>query len=158
MRQLQLTHVEHNPAGLNTWARGATTKIRLKHWREVLIKNWRIIREILLKLEIANTANTALNAKDLSAFAEQEVAYNMRLLSDAGYIKAKILESSTGDGHISVALARSLTNSGHELLDTIRNDTVWGKVQDIFKTKGIEMTFDLVIAIGKKVMEGILFS
>ena len=123
-----------------------------------MVKNWTIIREILLKLEAADTPNTALNANNLPPFTEQEVAYNMRLLSDAGYIKANILESKSGDGHIAAALARSLTNSGHELLDTIRNDTVWGKVQDTFKTKGIEMTFDLVIAVGKKAMEGILFS
>lgn len=117
-----------------------------------------IIRNILLKLEAVNTPNTALNAKDIPPFAEQEVAYNMRLLSEAGYIKANILESSSGDGQIASALARSLTNAGHELLDTIRNDTVWGKVQETFKTKGMEMTFDLVIAVGKKAMESILFS
>jgi hypothetical protein len=123
-----------------------------------LIKNWTIIREILLKLEAADTPNTVLNAKDISPFTEQEVAYNMRLLGEAGFIKANILESSEGDGHIASALARSLTNAGHELLETIRNDTVWGKIQETFNTKGIEMTFDLVIAVGKRAMEGILFS
>lgn len=123
-----------------------------------MVKNWTIIRDILLKLEAASTPNTTLNATDIPSFAEQEVAYNMRLLSEAGYIKAIISESSTGDGQIYVALARSLTNPGHELLDTIRNDTVWGKVQETFKAKGIEMTFDLVIAVGKKAMEAILLS
>lgn len=123
-----------------------------------MVKNWTIIRAVLLRLEAAKTPNTALDAKNFEGFSEQEVAYNMRLLNDAGYIKANILESSSGDGHIGAALARSLTNSGHELLDTIRNDTVWGKVQDTFKSKGIEMTFDLVIAAGKKIMEQILLS
>lgn len=123
-----------------------------------MVKNWAIIREILRQLEAAKTANTTLNAKDFPAFPEQEVAYNMRLLDEAGYIKANILESKSGDGHIAAALAGNLTNSGHELLDTIRNDTVWGKLQDTFKTKGIEMTFDLVIMAGKKIMENILLS
>ena len=123
-----------------------------------MIKNWTIIREILLKLEAANTPNTALDAKNISPYPEQEVAYNMRLLVDAGYIKGNILELSDGSGHIGAALARSLTNSGHELLDTIRNDTVWNKVQETFKTKGLEMTFDLVMTVGKKIMENLLFS
>ena len=123
-----------------------------------MIKNWTIIREILLRLEAASTPNTTLNAKDFLDFSEQEVAYNMRLLNEAGYIKANILESKTGDGHIAAALARSLTNSGHELLDTIRNDTVWVKIQETFKTRGIEMTFDLVVAAGKRIMESILLS
>ena len=121
-----------------------------------MTRNWTIIRAILLRLEAASTPNTVLNAKDLAPFEEQEVAYNIRLLSEAGYIKANTLESKSGDGRIAAALARSLTNSGHELLDTIRSDTVWGKIQDKFKTSGVEMTFDLVIMAGKKIMENLL--
>ena len=123
-----------------------------------MIKNWEAIREILTRLEAAKTPNTALNAKDFPGFTEQEVAYNMRLLDEAGYIQAEILESSSGDGHIGVALAIRLTNSGHDLLDAIRNESVWVKVKETFKTKGIEMTFDLVITAGKKIMETMLLS
>jgi hypothetical protein len=121
-----------------------------------LKRDWNIIRAILLRLELAETPNTALNADDLSPYAEQDVAYNIRLLSEAGYIKANILESKSGDGLIAAALARSLTNSGHELLDTIRSDTVWSKIQDKFKASGVDMTFDLVILAGKKIMESLL--
>lgn len=123
-----------------------------------MIKNWTIIRDILLRLEATSTPNTALNANQFAEYAEQEVAYNMRLLSEAGYIKANILESKSGDGRITVALARNLTNAGHDLLDTIRNDTLWVKIQDTFKSKGIDMTFDLVITAGKKIAEGFLLS
>ena len=121
-----------------------------------MTRNWVIIRAILLKLEAADTPNTVLNANDLAPFEEQEVAYNIRLLSEAGYIKANILDSHSGDGRIAAALARCLTNSGHELLDTIRSDTVWGKIQDKFKTSGVEMTFDLVLFAGKKISEALL--
>lgn len=126
--------------------------------KENMIKNWTIIRDILLRLEATNTPNTALNANQFPEYPEQEVAYNMRLLSEAGYIKANILESKSGDGRIAAALARSLTNAGHDLLDTIRNDTVWARIQDTFKTKGIDMTFDLVIMTGKKIAESFLLS
>ena len=119
-------------------------------------RDWNIIRAILLRLEAAETPNTTLNADDLAPYTGQEVAYNIRLLSEAGYIKANILESKSGDGLIAAALARSLTNSGHELLDTIRSDTVWSKIQDKFKTSGVDMTFDLVIMAGKKIMESLL--
>jgi hypothetical protein len=121
-----------------------------------VIRDWTIIRAVLLKLESVETANTALHPSDLPPFEEQHVAYNMRLLTDAGYIRAKILESSTGDGRIAAVIARSLTNSGHDLLDTIRSDTVWRKVQDRFRSQGLEMTFDLVVMVGKKIMESML--
>jgi hypothetical protein len=119
-------------------------------------KNWEIIREILLRLEAAPSPNTYLNAEAITEFPAQEIAYNMRLLSQAGYIKAKILESSSGSGEIRAALAIHLTNTGHELLDTIRSESVWSKITDTFKSKGVEMTFDLVISVGKKVMENVL--
>ncbi|MGH8497285.1 MAG: DUF2513 domain-containing protein [Methylococcales bacterium] len=90
--------------------------------------------------------------------SEQEVAYNMRLLSEAGYIKAIIVESSEGVGLIVAAIATRLTNPGHELLDTIRAESVWGKIKDTFKAKGVEMTFDLVISLGKKIAESLLLS
>ncbi len=119
-------------------------------------RDWKIIREVLLQLEAAPTANTVLRADQMTAFPQQEVAYNMRLLHEAGHIKANILETRTGSGEISQAIARSMTNSGHELLDTIRSDTVWGKIQDKFKSNGLEMTFDLVLVTGKKIIESML--
>ena len=119
-------------------------------------RDWEIIREILIRLEAANAPNTYLNAEAISQYPTQEVAYNMRLLSQAGYIKAKILETSTGTGEIGAALAMHLTNSGHELLDTMRSETVWSKIKEAFKSKGVDMTFDLVLTVGKKVMEGML--
>lgn len=121
-------------------------------------KDWTIIRQILLRLEEAPTPNTSLRASDLDLFTEQEVAYNMRLLKDAGYIDAIFLESRTGDGHIANALAKRLTNSGHDLLDTIRNDNLWSKIKEHFRTRGVDMTFDLVIAVGKRLAEQALGS
>ena len=119
-------------------------------------QDWTIIRAILLRLEAAPIANTALHSIDLAEFAEQEVAYNMRLLKDAGFIEATICESATGDGGIHLALAQSMSYKGHELLDTIRSDTVWARIEDKFKSSGLEMTFDLVLLMGRKIIEAML--
>lgn len=121
-----------------------------------MVRNWEIIREILLRLESESTPNCFVNANSFTNFSEQEVAYNMRLLHDDNYIDAKILNSSSGDGKINVALATRLTAAGHDLLDTIRNDTVWAKIKEKFANNGLEMTFDLVITVGKKIIESIL--
>jgi repressor of nif and glnA expression len=119
-------------------------------------RDWIIIRAILLKLEASPTATTVLKANELTEFAEQEVAYNMRLLHEAGYIKANIIETMSGGGAIAAAIARTMTNSGHELLDTIRSDTVWEKIKDRFSANGLEMTFDLVLLTGKKIIEAMI--
>ena len=121
-----------------------------------MTRNWEIIREILLRLESTNTPNAYVNANSFDGLPEQEVAYNMRLLSEAGYIEAKITSSSSGDGKINVALANRLTNVGHDLLDTMRNESVWNKVKEKFTSNGIDMTFDLVVSVGKKIIEAML--
>ena len=121
-----------------------------------MVRNWEIIREILLRLETANTPNAYLNANNFNGLPEQEVAYNMQLLSEAGYIEAKIMNSSSGDGKINVVLAKRLTNAGHDLLDTMRNESVWNKVKEKFTSSGIDMTFDLVVSVGKKIFETML--
>lgn len=121
-----------------------------------MTRNWEIIREILLSLEKASTPNTVVNANSFAELPEQEVAYNMRLLSEAGYIEARIMSSSSGDGKINAALALRLTNAGHDLLDTMRNDSVWSTIKEKFTSKGVDMTFDLVVSVGKKVIEAML--
>ncbi|MDP5241386.1 DUF2513 domain-containing protein [Uliginosibacterium sp. 31-16] len=118
-----------------------------------MVRDWEIIRAILVRLENSKTPNVYLNANSFEEFPMQEVAYNMRLLSESGYIEAKILNSSSGSGEINVALAIRLTNSGHNLLDTIRSESIWQKVKDKFSTAGVDMTFDLVLSVGKKFIE-----
>ena len=119
-------------------------------------KDWTIIRQILLRLEEAPTPNTVLRPDHFEHFTQQEVAYNMRLLAEAGFIEANFQELRNGSGEIGAAIARRLNYSGHDLLDTIRNDTVWKKIKDTFRDKGLDMTFDLVLSVGKKIAEQIL--
>jgi hypothetical protein len=120
-----------------------------------MIRNWEIIRSILIKLENTKTPNAYIDADSFENFSAQEVAYNMRILSEAGHIEAKIL--SSGNGEIDAAIAIHLTSSGHDLLDTIRSNNVWEKVKEKFTSAGIDMTFDLVLSVGKKLMEAMLY-
>lgn len=121
-----------------------------------MVRDWEIIKEILLRLESCEKPNWQVNAKDFLSFDEQAVAYNMRLLDDAGYIEGRFLNTSDGSGAIALAIALRLTNAGHDLLDTIRNATVWGKIKDKFAKNGLDMTFDLVIKVGKEIIESLL--
>lgn len=123
-----------------------------------LKRNWEIIRAILLNLEDTSSPIAALTPDKMPEYPEQEVAYNMRLLDQGGYVKGNFVVSHSGDGAICAAIVKQITNSGHDLLDTIRNDSVWSKTKDTFESKGLDMTIDLVISVGKKIMESILLS
>ena len=119
-------------------------------------KDWTIIRAVLLKLEAAPVANAVVRSGNFPEFDEQEVAYNIRLLLQDGLIDGNVWNSSDGDGRILEAIARSLTNRGHDLLDTIRHESVWTKIQDRFRSNGLDMTFDLVQSVGKSILERML--
>jgi len=119
-------------------------------------RDWEIIRQILLRLEEKASPNGTISMEVFGNFEPQDVGYNMRLLSEAGYIDAQILNTSDGSGKIGLAIAKSLTNEGHDLLDTIRSNTVWEKIKEKFESKGIDMTFELVMSVGKRVMENLL--
>lgn len=82
-------------------------------------RDWEIIRQILFRLEEKDKPNSSINMNSFSDLDPQLVGYNMRLLDEAGYIEAKILNCSYGSGEIGMALANTLTNEGHNLLDTI---------------------------------------
>ncbi len=120
----------------------------------IIVKiDFNIIRKILLSLEESPTPNTAINAKNITDFPEQEVAYNMQQLKDRGCINATILESRTGSGTINSAIAHRLTHSGHELLGLIRNDSVWEEVKDTCQKLELEMTFNIVTTVAKRCIE-----
>lgn len=121
-----------------------------------MTRDWEIIRAILIRLEESNTPNSVVNMKDFDSIEEQAVAYNMRLLRDAGCIEANILDTSTGDNLIGAALARKLTSKGHDLLDTIRNESVWAQIKHKFQSRGLDMTIDMVINVGRHIMVSML--
>ncbi len=121
-----------------------------------MTRDWEIIRAILIRLEESTTPNSVVNMKDFDGIDEQAVAYNMRILKDAGCIEANISETFTGDNLIGAAIARRLTPKGHDLLDTMRNETVWNQVKSKFQSKGVDMTIDMVISVGRRVVESML--
>jgi DNA polymerase III psi subunit len=119
-------------------------------------RDWDIIRDVLLAMEASSSATVYLRPDQLPQHDAQAVSYNMWLMNEAGLVNGRFRLSSSGDGKIDAATVLMMTNAGHELLNTIRNETAWSKIKDTFKTKGLDMTFDLVLTVGKKVMEAML--
>lgn len=121
-----------------------------------MVRNWDTVRDILLALEGIKTPNGNLRHDQVPCIDPQDAAYHMRLLKEAGLIEALIKESKSGDNQISIALADRLTWRGHELLDTIRQKTVWEKVKTFGKEKIGPLTFEAVLEIGKAVVKDAL--
>lgn len=116
-------------------------------------KDWAIIRQILLRLEDAPTLNMVLRPDHFEHFAPQDVAYNMGLLAEAGFIEAAIQDDRSGLGDIHATIGLRLNNSGRALLDTTRNDAIWTRIKDTFRDSGLDLSFDLVASVGQTIAE-----
>lgn len=117
-------------------------------------RNWDVIRRILLAVEALPGPDDEINSEHFNGLAPPVAAYHMRLLMDAGLAE--------GGGRASVPGAdewrfiNSLTWAGHELLDSVRRDSVWNKVRTIARNKGVDLTFDVVKTLAKAVIDGLV--
>lgn len=110
-------------------------------------RDWELIRKILIKLE-SKVDDTPLDSKSFKGVYPEKVIYHYKILAQAELIQ--IEDSSTmGEEDYS---AINLTWSGHEFLDKIRNEDAWNKIKSIVKTKGVDMSFDVIKTVGQIVI------
>ncbi len=69
----------------------------------------------------------------LPKYSQQVIAYTLYLLDEAGYVDAHVINADGGICDISVY---RLTYSGHEFIDTIRSNKIWGRIASAVSTIG----------------------
>lgn len=119
-------------------------------------RDWEIIRDLLIEIEELpeqERAGFSYKTDPKKDDAANAKAAHAVLLADAGFLTG----ANTGflDGS-RVLLAPNLNWEGHELLDTIRSKPVWERIKSTAQEKGIELTFDTVIALGKAALTWII--
>jgi hypothetical protein len=96
-------------------------------------RDMELTRELLLNLAADNRLNGAQwlrykSAEELGVAGHslEEIAYHLNLLIDEGFL----VGNSKRQG---IPLLHKMTWKGHELLDDIRDDTVWGNTKERLK-------------------------
>jgi hypothetical protein len=80
--------------------------------------------------------------------SEHRLFGHYELLIKAGYIEGlTVRRSLDGQFYYGVHSPR-LTMAGHDLLDTMRSSGIWEKIKESAKAKGVELTFDVIKALG----------
>jgi hypothetical protein len=105
-------------------------------------RDWDVVRQVLSEVE-------AGDRHKYSDSVDPVATGHAFLLLDAGYITA--IDATTLDGR--GLLNPELTWEGHDLLDTIRSKSVWERIKQLAKDKGIELTFDAVKVLAAKALE-----
>jgi Hypothetical protein (DUF2513) len=101
-----------------------------------------LIREILLVAESDGTYKSAEH------YTEEQVAYHVQLLIDAGLIEGRVLFENRDGRQIPVKyVIIRLTMAGHDFIDASRENKVWEKAKSTIKEKGVGWTVDIVKAV-----------
>lgn len=81
-----------------------------------------------------------LKSKDFEDYDQQELAYALELLIKEGFIECS-RQPHFNNGNLNLANIIGLTWKGHELLDNIRDNTIWTAVkQKASKIGGFSLT------------------
>jgi len=96
-------------------------------------RDMELIRKLLFLIEELDDPHKEL--KIPSDIDKQVAVYHLKLLEQAGYTENNIKYA----GNQPLWIYSSLTWDGHEFLDSVKNDTVWEKVKEGIKSKGLEL-------------------
>lgn len=109
-------------------------------------RDWDLIRQVLIEIEQLDPAKHEQIQYGPASYSTEPIKDSQAvLLWEAGFVKGVDAGSSDGDA----VIAQDLTWSGHELLDSMRSKAVWERIKTVAQTKGLELTFDTVKALGK---------
>lgn len=111
-------------------------------------RNWDTIRELLAKVEECTLPTDMVRLVNFPPERHAEIAYHMALLIEAGLVQGQVVK--TIGPEVKDFFAQKLTWSGHELIDSIRSDTVWNKTKTFFVEKGVDMSIDLIKSVAKE--------
>ena len=104
--------------------------------------NYDCVRSVLLTVEKSKTIDEELNLNPLAVetifeqlpkYEDSEILYTIEKLKEAGYINAALHFAA---GHFIDGTVSSITYSGHEYLDNIREPEVWRKIKAMLKNAG----------------------
>ena len=82
------------------------------------------------------------NEIGVDGYSMEEISYHLTMLIDGGFVKGR-------EGTVANPTINKLTWQGHELLDDIRDDTIWGKTKERAKglgSVGIALMWELAKA------------
>ena len=98
-----------------------------------------LIRKILLEVEKKDTPTGWIDI-EIDGYSKEQIAYHVKLLSEAGYLEAKDLTTKDGFDWKPV----SLTWLGHDFLDAARDNTIWNKAKKNLGSKIVSTSFEVL--------------
>lgn len=115
-------------------------------------RDWDFVRELLTDIE--GEVNTFKKYNNTAH--EEKYLQHVRMLDQAGFINGLSAKKAIGGRWGVVQNDPHLTWDGHDLLNTLRSQTVWEKIKERSKETGIDLTTDSVKAFGAWALKAII--
>ncbi|MCT3072549.1 DUF2513 domain-containing protein [Leuconostoc citreum] len=96
--------------------------------------------------------NDFIQSKELKSYDQQDVAYTLKKLDEAGYLNIKFVYASN---QLAIVWCWGITWSGHEFLDTVRDTKVWSETKSI-TSKFASVPIKMVSDIASKVLTNLI--
>lgn len=100
-------------------------------------RNMDLVRLLLMRSEGDEAAAAACEC-----FSVEERAYHVQQLIDAGLVDGFVTKGAHGE--ISGAVVYRLTWTGHDFLQSVRDDTLWKKAKEHVLKPGASWTFEIL--------------
>jgi hypothetical protein len=115
-------------------------------------RDWDLIQLILTEAE-KNPAGQMPLTIQIDGYDPLIVNAHIAMLNDADIVKAKLVR---GTGIVLSAIILEITFKGYDLLDTIRSKSIWEKIKNTAKEKGLELTFEAIKTLGTNALQQLI--
>ena len=127
---------------------------------ERMKRDWKVIKELLKELEPLHQYNgLTLQVYHSGEHKSSETAIHKMdmaiLLMQKNYITG-MKSKTVGFGGFAEITNMNLTFEGHDLLDILEDKTLWKKIKNIAKDRGIEITFSTLPPLISKAISSLL--
>ena len=130
--------------------------------------DFKLIRQILLSFEDENLEDKLVNdsfelsekkyySNSKTFDKEDIIAYHISYLQDSGLvIDINAAANSSGKFQLLLGARPRLSATGHDFLNSIRNDTIFNKIIDRISESGVSATMDIVKDLGVSIAKQML--
>lgn len=118
-------------------------------------RDWHIIEVVLTHVEAGDIASYDTQKRYLrDGISEDDFVGHLEILNDAGILRGcSIQRGANGQYSFCNVSHAFITMQGHDLLDAVRNDTVWGRIKAKAAQSGASLSWEFIKAAIPVVMQ-----
>lgn len=114
-------------------------------------RDMELVRKILFYIEDSYTPGQEfIREIIIDGYEPEIISEHIALIYEAGLVQ-DIKEMRMLRAPVSYWVG-NLSNEGYDLLDKIRNDTIWNKTKDVIKTKGLPFMINTIKTVSNAVI------